>query len=92
MEKDCNNCKFELYNPDEIPCRDCGMDEREYWQPKPQTNADRIRAMTDEELAEAMCIHLECYACPVDECRGGKKICDCKERILKWLQQPAEET
>jgi hypothetical protein len=55
MEKDCPNCKFELYEADEIPCKDCGMDDREYWQPKPQTNADRIRAMSDEELAENLC-------------------------------------
>ena len=48
MEKCCNNCRFELYNPDEIPCKDCGMDNLEYWMPKPQTNADRIQEMEDQ--------------------------------------------
>lgn len=54
MEKDCNTCKFELYNADEIPCKNCGIDAREYWLPKPQTNADRIRAMSDEEPADKL--------------------------------------
>lgn len=49
------------------------------------SNADRIRAMSDEELAEmfapTMCPYLE------EDCtRLG-----CKECILKWLKQPAEE-
>ena len=61
--------------------------------PKPykaQTNADRIRAMTDEELAELL----------LDGCRSSK--CDdqpqnelgsvnCFQCRVTWLQQPAEE-
>lgn len=46
---------------------------------KPQTNADRIRAMSDEELAERL-----------DEWQdwgGGLG----KEWWLEWLKQPAEE-
>jgi transcriptional regulator with XRE-family HTH domain len=48
----------------------------------PMTNADRIRAMTDEELAEM----LSPYMCPYngeDYTRLGG--------VLKWLQQPAKE-
>ena len=44
---------------------------------KPMTNADRIRAMTDEELAKLLC------------CTGWRMI-EQKE-CLEWLQQPAEE-
>lgn len=40
------------------------------------TNADKIRAMTDEELAEFISA-------------GETDIC--KAATLKWLQQPAEE-
>lgn len=54
------------------------------------SNADRIRAMSDEELAKLL----------LDGCRGSK--CDsqpqneygsvnCFECRMKWLQQPAEE-
>ena len=49
------------------------------------TNADRIRAMTDEELAAViMCPH------QID----GKTDCtepNCFRCSLKWLQQPEEE-
>jgi hypothetical protein len=102
MEKGCNNCRFELYNPDEIPCKDCGMDNREYWMPKPQTNADRIRAMSDECLTEKL---YDAWRREADKgndiainwCRPGlcaSEECDPdkhKACILRWLQQPAEE-
>ena len=42
----------------------------------PMTNADRIRAMTDEELAKLLC------------CTGWRMI-EQKE-CLEWLQQPVE--
>ena len=48
----------------------------------PITNADRIRAMTDEELAEFLCSITKCEVCRF-EAWGG---CE----LLKWLQQPAE--
>ena len=44
---------------------------------KKQTNADRIRDMSDEELAKLLC------------CTGWRMI-EQKE-CLEWLQQPAEE-
>lgn len=46
---------------------------------KPQTNADRIRAMSDEELAEWMA-----------ECNAYKENADASQ-WLPWLKQPAEE-
>lgn len=46
---------------------------------KPVTNADRIRAMSDEELA--MCLYEIGYDEGWDE----------PEYALKWLQQPSEE-
>ncbi len=67
--------------------------------PEPQTNADRLRAMSDEELAIEMCQRSISTICDIvcqGECKaiatlnktGGKM---CKEIIMKWLQQPAEE-
>ena len=65
---------------------------------KPQTNADRIRAMSDEELAAILeiwaknssCINTtqrSCDGCPlIPLCR------DCKEGYeLDWLKQPVKD-
>ena len=54
----------------------------------PLTNADRIRAMSDEELAEL--IDRETDSCaPTGDCERMSR--DCKACWLEWLQQPAEE-
>ena len=58
--------------------------EEEY----PFTNADRIRAMSDEELATFIytatraCNNYECESCPI-----GDENCP---NLDKWLKQPAE--
>ena len=58
---------------------------------KPTTNADRIRSMSDEELAEFI------YRCEMSEIDYAKTFCDlcngqykCGQCRLDWLQQPAE--
>ena len=56
--------------------------------PKPyksQTNADRIRAMSDEELADVVANGVGCVL-KAPHCMDV----DCTPCILKWLQQPAE--
>lgn len=58
---------------------------------KPQTNADRIRAMTDDDLAEFMRSMMDCVSCYKTfsfECNGNYD--HCLSVCLKWLQQPAE--
>ena len=60
---------------------------------KPQTNADRIRSMTDEELAMFLC---DFRSCDADEyiCEGCKAEKYCRaghEGTIDWLRQPAEE-
>lgn len=50
-----------------------------------QTNADRIRAMTDEELAEWL--EFRDDNCPRAKCPGGS----CHKCWLAWLQSPVEE-
>ena len=58
------------------------------------TNADRIRAMSDEELATFISeiadecernteCNQHCYGCDIEYC--------VRESCLKWLQQPVEE-
>ena len=54
------------------------------------TNADRIRAMTDEELAKWIIRHVSCVHCPLNsKCKYAK---DCKEHWLEWLKQEAQCT
>ena len=60
-------CKKIVDSPDPEEARDCN-----YF--REMTNADRIRAMTDEELAKLLC------------CTGWRMI-EQKE-CLEWLQQP----
>ena len=63
------------------------------------TNADRIRAMSDEELANEMrkrSISTICDIVCQGECKAIATLNKtsnevCKEIIIKWLQQPAEE-
>ncbi len=54
----------------------------------PMTNADRIRAMSDEELVSIL-MGVPDYPCDVKIPAGE---CDerCENCIMDWLQQPAE--
>lgn len=65
--------------------------------PVPMTNGDRIRAMSDEELAENRCVEIKgLYPWPifvafdVPEKRFLSRESAVAEE-LNWLQQPAEE-
>ena len=49
------------------------------------TNADRIRSMSDEELADVVANGVGCVL-KAPHCMDV----DCTPCILKWLQQPAE--
>lgn len=57
---------------------------------KPQTNADRIRAMSDEELAD---YHTKMCGCPPghDSIFCGMATIGCKGCWLDWLKSPVEE-
>lgn len=57
---------------------------------KPKTNADRIRAMSDEELAEKVSVMTFCVACPVTGCDANVGLDQCKDAWLAWLRSPAE--
>ena len=47
------------------------------------TRADKIRAMSDEELKEFICSNSQCKFCKFE--RWGR--CE----LLEWLQQPVKE-
>ena len=55
------------------------------------TNADRIRAMSDEELAEFIPNWSYTNACKCEEQSYADCNLKCEECVLDWLQQPAEE-
>ena len=59
---------------------------------KPLTNADRIRAMSDAELAEIISENILTGACNDFSDIPGKNPCphNCKECVLEWLQQEDE--
>ncbi len=75
-------------------CGICGIGingEREYYTRKPITNADRIRSMTDEEMANEFS-----GQCPAvfggtrmsgEDCAGFESCQDC---WLDWLKQKEE--
>jgi hypothetical protein len=52
---------------------------------KPKTNADRIRNMTDEELAD-ICDGLGCPPNPREACCN-----DCKRCWSNWFKSPVED-
>lgn len=65
-------------------------------QSRKQTNADHIRAMSDEKLAEFLKrVHVDpCSACcdNLYWCRRNNAPEPvCQKHFFKWLQQPAEE-
>lgn len=68
------------------PCK--GYEKCKSYRPDCQTNADRIRAMSDEELAwELMAWRMETYA----KFNGIESTYpDTQEKIYNWLLTPAE--
>ena len=80
------NCQHNSNSRDSEPC--CRCDSR-------QTNADRIRNMSDEELAET--IHsISCNATEISTCNEECLKCEqpdsyCVRNIMEWLQSEAEQ-
>ncbi len=56
-----------------------------------KTNADRIREMADDELAEKASRMSFCSGCPVKDCCGCEPD-ECTKAWLAWLRSPAEES
>lgn len=75
----CFSCERKDVSP---LCGICGVGlngEREHYKRKPITNADRIRSLSDEELAEELWAWNQvcCYKWT-------------KDKILNWLKEEAE--
>jgi hypothetical protein len=90
MAKECENC----FHQSEFKSVECGSCIVSYYdgeqqglpsnfKPKPKTNADRIRAMSDEELADVVANGVGCVR-KAPHCMEE----DCTPCILQWLKQP----
>ena len=85
----CINGKMPSYSD---TCVECGLSRKNY---KPITNADRLRSMSDEELAEWLVTvpmsHEEVCPNPMPkECRGGDRG-TCIQCWLDWLKKEAHD-
>ena len=59
---------------------------------KLMTNADRIRNMTDEELAEFLVkVNSAIQNCMIVDCKYEGIDRDCKDCFLEWLQAEAKD-
>ena len=92
--KTCKHCDTGEYDEPCFSCRNTGGGIPTKWEAKanckPQTNADRIRAMSDEELAwELMTWRIETEA----KYHGVESnYPNTQKSILEWLKQPAEDS
>lgn len=91
--KACSKRKYCIYKPTS-DVADCGYFVGST-QEQRQTNADRIREMNDEELAELFAQ----YSCedsdyasllPIEECKWGTKQ-EVIKRNLQWLKSEVKE-
>ena len=83
----CDSCRADCRherNPREIVIK-CGA-----YKP-PMTNADRIRAMSYEELAEFLCHFRSDDAATCSGCKSEHYCRPGHNGMIDWLQQPVEE-
>ena len=61
----------------------------ELYDPIKITNANRFRAMTDEELARTFADYISCHNCPIPYCevRFTMERLRCQANWLDWLKQ-----
>ena len=89
----CESCEFvtlcragrDSLNGSKVKILGCSRYEK-----KPiKTNADRIRAMTDEELVEQFAVEMG-FCCPVEGIDCSLEP-DCRVCFARWLKQEAME-
>lgn len=76
-------------NADITEC--CLFEPKQPKKPKPLTNADRIRQMTDEELAEMVSMKV-CRIVKPDgkDCPKGFYFGKCDKCVIAWLKQEVQ--
>lgn len=92
----CTNCVNEYaWRPTDKPfpkeCKECEIVDGKptNFKPKHKTNADRIRAMSDEELAKFFGRYGFCGGVIPNRYCCKQSVCS-QECVVRWLKQPAE--
>ena len=68
-----------------------GYDKCKQYKTNYTTNADRIRAMSDEELASMLKDYKDCNKnCIISDGKHCYQICEEESTLLKWLKHHAE--
>ena len=78
------------------PCNSCTDTDGEPTNWKPQTNADRIRAMTDEKLAEEIAWIIveaidQCFPKVAWKIDRDSRISGTAKDMIEWLRQEATQ-
>lgn len=85
----CKGCKYELEKEDSEYCTGCTQNAVDKYTRK--TNADDLRSMTDEELADFLSVNVFCDCCSINDKCDAYQEDSCKNVFIKWLQSKAEE-
>lgn len=90
----CKDCDYVGRPTYDFPCSRCDMTKGSpfccYEHEEKPTNADRIRAMSNEELARFLLMEVvndKCYGI----CRGSCTSNDCISGIVEWLNSEYKE-
>ncbi len=92
MEHDgCKGCKYEHCSPESKECQGCKQNAVDKY--TRMTQADHIRSMSDEELAEFIReLNESCLAgAGMVDCSRNEDCKNCKGILLEWLQSEVEE-
>ena len=88
----CATCKRSSKADGWVVCANCIHNNSRKDRYEPMTNADRIREMTDDELANFVATYLQCEDCwLVDNCVNCGDMTCFDNNILSWLRSPVEE-
>ncbi len=99
----CQNCYYRDYDPGYPPCEGCLKDKWEIgklskwcgaiWEDKNFSNADRIRAMTDEKLAVWIAETSNCsdWCILNEQCKTKQDYECCVNVWLNWLKGEAKD-
>ena len=86
----CKNCPVNPCETTNYRGSTCAAQRAKFGLGDPQTNADRIRAMSDEELCEFLSQYSFFEMCD-EGCDACSYKGDCDKRLLEWLKKPLEE-
>lgn len=85
----CKNCDYVGRPTYDYPCSRCDMTVGSqfcmYEHKEAPTNADKIRAMNDEELSEFL------WQFDIEEVAREDEYWLTRRKLIEWLKQPAEE-